>query len=47
MKWLGKDSASDFSVRSGLKNMKSTYDIAMAVSCHIPLLMMRIKERGE
>ncbi|MBB6443742.1 hypothetical protein [Bacillus benzoevorans] len=30
MKWLGNGSASDISVGSGLKIMKSTYDIAMA-----------------
>lgn len=44
MNWLGSDSTSDFSVRSGLKDMKNTYDIAMAVSYNIPLMR---RERGE
>lgn len=43
MKWLDNDSASDFSVRGGLKNLKGTYGITMAESCINPLT----GERGE
>ncbi len=35
MNWLGNVSASDFSARSGLKDLKNTYDRAMATSCMI------------
>lgn len=47
MNGLGSISASDFSLRSGLKDLKNTYDRAMAVSCMNSIFVLDKWERGE
>ena len=46
MNWLGSVSASDFSARSGLKDLNNTYDRAMAVSCMNPLFVLEKMGKG-